>query len=476
VRLVLSLLIASLLTSMLVLAGYGYISLEFHRASLSEDMQRDHRVMVGVLVEAVESVYAQHGEPAARRLVDEVNLRRDNVHLTWTDDGTPQAYGIIHRFVDGEASLETHAAVVVDGHVVGSLDLVESFEETERVLNQRRIRIALTGLVMLVCGTLAGSGVGLFLVDRRVRRLVEHARRVAEGDLDGRIDAMDGKDELAELGRELNAMTTKLAVARAQVMTEAKARVRALEQLRHAERLMTVGKLAAGMAHELGTPLNVVGESARMIARGETDEPTTIEYAGIIADQTDRMTRILRQLMDFARRRPPHRQAADLSDVARMAVELIGPLADARSVQLTLVAEAPCVAWIDRDQVQQVLANLLVNAIHASYPPGAVEVTVRKGPAARDVEESMHPYACVEVTDHGSGIPEDVIERVFEPFFTTKDVGEGTGLGLSVAYGLTEEHGGWIEVDSRIGAGSTFRVWLPLYDGTADPPADGSPS
>ncbi len=477
-RLVLNLVVASLLASTIVLVGYGYLSLQVHRVSLAEDMQRDHKAMVGMLAEAVEEVYAAHGEAAARQLVDEINRRRDNVHLTWLDVPELISEGVAHEIDDVEPSLRTSATVVVGGQPVGGLLLVESMADAERVLAQRRVRITVAAVLMIFVGTVAGAGVGVVLVGRRIRALVAHARRVADGDLDGRIEVFSARDELAELGRELNAMTLKLADARSRVREEGEARVRAVEQLRHAERLMTVGKLAAGMAHELGTPLNVVGESARMIARGETDADTTIEYAGIIAEQADRMTRILRQLMDFARRRPPHRHVADLVDVATLAVELIGPLAERKRVRLELAAARPCRAEIDPDQIQQVLANLLVNAIHAAPESSTVTVSVTEGEPTSVDREYDGPHACVEVRDEGPGIPTELVESVFEPFFTTKDVGEGTGLGLSVAYGLTEEHGGWIEVDSVVGRGTSFRVWLPLQvqDGAPGPEATSGPS
>lgn len=467
-RLVLNLVLLSLLASVSVLVGYAYVSIQSHRASLTEDMQRDHAAMMSVLVETVETVVADHGEPAARRLVDEVNRRRDNVDLSWIPLSGATDYSLLQRTSEDGTSLETRAPVVIDGATVGSLLLVESFEGGELVLAARRSRIFLTGVGMVACGTLVGAGLGLVLVGRRIRALVVHARRVADGDLDSRITSIGSADELGELGREMNAMTAKLADARARVRSESEAKVQALEQLRHGERLMTVGKLAAGMAHELGTPLNVVAESARMIHAGETDAESSHEYAKIIADQAERMTGLLRQLMDFARRRPPRRAAADLQDLARLAITLITPLADSCDVALHLQADDPCVAWVDAGQIQQVLANLLVNAIQASPPGANVEVIVKHAMGPRAPAASVQPQACVAVVDHGTGIDEESLPHVFTPFFTTKDVGSGTGLGLSVAHGLTREHGGWIEAISEVGAGSTFKVWLPLLDGDED--------
>jgi signal transduction histidine kinase len=241
---------------------------------------------------------------------------------------------------------------------------------------------------------------------------------------------------------------------------EQRARQLALEQLRHAERVNTVGRLAAGVAHELGTPLNVVGLEAKRIAIGRAVGEAAQEGAKVIATQAERMTLIISQLLDFARRRSPRMSVVELGEVAATTLSLVFALA-ARS-GVTLRHEAPQKVNVNADagQLQQVLTNLVVNALQAS--PRGAEVCVTTGQEQRPGQADKTAF--VRVVDAGSGIEPDALPRIFEPFFTTKDVGQGTGLGLAVAEGIVEEHGGRIEVTSAPGAGASFTVWLPALE------------
>ena len=176
------------------------------------------------------------------------------------------------------------------------------------------------------------------------------------------------------------------------------------------------------------------------------------------------MTKIIRQLLDFARASTPHKAAVDLRQVVGQTVDLLRPLAEKRNVELRLAAGGePAVAEIDAGQIQQVLTNLIVNAVEAMPGGGKADIAVRSQAACPPDGGDARPssYYAVEVRDEGVGIAEEHVWRLFEPFFTTKDVGEGTGLGLSIAYGIVQEHGGWIDVTSRPGAGSCFVVFLP---------------
>jgi signal transduction histidine kinase len=235
-----------------------------------------------------------------------------------------------------------------------------------------------------------------------------------------------------------------------------------LEQLRHADRLMTVGKLASGVAHEIGTPLNVVEARATMIAEGTTSAAESAEFARVIVRSTGRIARIIRQLLAFARRGTAQKAPCDLAVLAKHTTDLLGSIAAKRGVTLTIAdGGAPRMVDADGTQIEQVLTNLVMNAIQAT-DRGKVEITLgdeRVTPPA-DVGGSEGDYARVLVRDDGCGIPAESLPHVFEPFFTTKDVGEGTGLGLSIAYGIVREHGGWITADSA-GHGTEVTFYLP---------------
>jgi signal transduction histidine kinase len=261
----------------------------------------------------------------------------------------------------------------------------------------------------------------------------------------------------------MDAMCDRLVEANERAASEVRARMDMLEQLRHADRLMTVGKLASGVAHEIGTPLNVVEARAAMIAEGVGSLDEAAEYAKVIGRATERIARIIRQLLAFARRGTAQKAECDLAVLAKHTVELLEPLASKRRVTLRVSGgEGSCYVDADAAQVEQVLTNLVMNAIQATER-GSVEVELsreRVAPPA-DVGGPEGDYARVVVRDEGRGIEPEHLPHVFEPFFTTKDVGQGTGLGLSISYGIVREHGGWITAASEPGKGATLTFHLP---------------
>jgi signal transduction histidine kinase len=310
---------------------------------------------------------------------------------------------------------------------------------------------------------------GLRLVARPTRALVEKARRVGKGMFEEPL-VLAGRDEFGELAAEMNAMCAQLADVHARVKAESSARVAAMEQLRHADRLTTVGKLASGLAHELGTPLNVIEARASMIVSGETpgDAADPLDaarrHADVVIEQCDRITRIIKQLLAFARMRSSEKTRSDVVEMVRESIDLIEPIARKKHVALNFAPEpGPAFAAADAVELQQALTNLLVNAIQATAEGRAVDVEIDHETLTPPVEHGggAAEYVRLSVKDEGCGIPVGDIERVFEPFFTTKDVGEGTGLGLSVAYGIVRDHGGWIAVESEVGRGSRFSIYLP---------------
>lgn len=259
------------------------------------------------------------------------------------------------------------------------------------------------------------------------------------------------------------AFAAVLRALRARIDLEVHGRESAIEQLRHAERLTTVGMLASGIAHELGTPLNVIAGRASLIASERVAGAEARSSASIIVEQAGRMTAIIRGLLDFARRGGTRRTPVDVDRLARETVALLQPLASRRGCKVQVAAGPPVVASINGAEIQQVLTNLLMNAVQAMGEGGSVEVSIDVGPVAERPQnaEPSRSYVAIHVRDHGVGIPAEVLSHVFDPFFTTKDVGEGTGLGLSVAFGIVRDHGGWIAATSRVGEGSEFVVYLP---------------
>jgi signal transduction histidine kinase len=327
--------------------------------------------------------------------------------------------------------------------------------------------VGLTGSLVLLSGC-AALLLGVRLIGRPLDQVVQKIRRVGAGDFSGPL-LLSGHGELDELAAGLNTMCEQLDGVRAGIRRETDARIAALEQLRHEDRLKTLGKLASGIAHELGTPLNVISGYAGMIAGGSLSSQEAAESAQTIKAQSERITNTIRRILDFARRRPGQKMPVDLRHPPDL--DLVAPLAQSGTLADLADGDDTAVVRADVEQSRQVVLNLATNAVQAMPQGGNVEVAV--GPAnARPPAGQTDPgrqHVCISIRDEGEGISAENLNHIFEPFFTTKGPGQGTGLGLPIAEGIVREHGGWIAVESTPGKGSRFCVCLPKEEETCRP-------
>ena len=463
-----------------VLALGARLRVQREIALFQDDMRRDHLVVGQTLARAVAEVWLLKGKSVALDVVAHSNTTGSFVNVRWVNPsappGTPEAPHAAlaeparlrqGRSTDilldqGDGIFRTYVPVNATDESYGAIEVSEPLTHQERYVRATIWRTVLTTGAMSLVAVLLAFAVGSWVIGRPVRALEAKARRVGDGDLSTPLD-LKRTDELGGLAQELNSMCDRLAEARDRVEAETAARIATLTQLRHADRLSTVGKLSAGIAHELGTPLNVVQGRADMIRTGEAAGEEALDSARIIKEQAQRMSRIVRELMQFARRREPERLPTDLRELARDTVALLRPMTEKSGVSVALspTASAHTIA-VDPAQLQQSLTNLVMNAVHASTSGGVVEVDVGRRHEVPPADLGAVPgdYAFISVTDHGQGMSPEVVESVFEPFFTTKGVGEGSGLGLAVAFGIVREHGGWISVDSTPGQGSVFTIYL----------------
>lgn len=224
------------------------------------------------------------------------------------------------------------------------------------------------------------------------------------------------------------------------------------EELRQVERLAEMGTLASGMAHEIGTPMNVILGRAEYIL-GKTQEDGTRKGLQTIVAQVERITKIMNQLLAFARRRRGEPQPVDLRRSIEDSLEVLHERLARHRIQVEKTFDAlATTVLVDPDHMTQVCLNLFINAIHAMSQGG----TLRIGLGC--TKDSVR----MTVTDTGHGIPKEDLKKIFTPFFTTKEVGKGTGLGLTVVHGIIQEHGGSIVVESEPGKGTTFAIMLPV--------------
>ncbi len=316
-------------------------------------------------------------------------------------------------------------------------------------------------IVLLVAGAgaVAICGALLVVLTYTVQRpMVELQQKIAQlgsGDLSVAVSFARRNDEIGDLGRNFNQMVLQLRESRREIERLHRT------QMSRAEHLATLGEMATGLAHEIRNPLAGIAGVIEIIGR---DLPATSPARSVVKDvrqEIARINHIVTDLLQTARPHPPTVRKSDLNTTVEHAVMLGRQQALAKSIEITLHKD-PSLPEVehDSDQIHQVLLNLLLNALQAIDTNGKITVTVKPQGAT----------AVVEVSDNGRGIPPDHLPNIFRPFYTTK--GDGTGLGLSLARRIVEDHQGRIDVTSTVGQGTTFAVLLPLR--RAEPPTTAS--
>ncbi len=462
----------------LVVGVHGAWSARVAVERMEHDRARRLTERVNLLAAALSETLDTEGERVARRLLGSTASEVEPGRVAWlaasgaapqefrggTEDWSRLLGGKgVGPFVDrSHRFIAVYRPLVAAGKVVGVLGIESSAAAAKR--ESRGILISTATIALLlaaVCCLVIVVATRIF-VARPLAEITAQLRRVASDDLSGRLKVRGAKD-LGALANDVNLMTVGLELARQRIEDETRRRVAAMAQLRHAGRLRVVGQLAASLAHELGTPLNVVLGRAHMVSSGVATGESAVECARIIESQSRRMADQIRGLLGFARRDAGRRGVVDLATLAKGAVELLGYMMHRAGVASSIeIAEGgPWRTYGSEHELEQVIANLVTNAVQAM--PGGGNLRFRIGPAAA---ATLGPAdgpdgVLLEVEDDGQGMTEEVRQRIFTPFFTTKDAAEGTGLGLAVCSDIVREHGGRIEVISTPDVGTTFRIALP---------------
>jgi two-component system, NtrC family, sensor kinase len=230
------------------------------------------------------------------------------------------------------------------------------------------------------------------------------------------------------------------------------------ELIIQSKKLASIGILTAGVAHELGNPLNNISMMAQAYAElyDDLSREDRLDYMKKVDEETERIKDIVKNLLDFSKPKKPNRNEARINDVVQKSLKLVHNMISISNIEINIrLADGLPAVFIDINQIQEVLINLITNAIQAASSGDELRISTRLGADADHVE--------IEVRDTGKGIPPEFLPHVFDPFFTTKEA-SGTGLGLFVSYGIIQNHQGNIRVHSELGAGTCFTIELPAYN------------
>jgi len=369
-----------------------------------------------------------------------------------------------------QAACHAHPASM---KVLGVLDVALSLEAMDAEIGAFKIRVLVRAITEVVLISL----VLMFFISRFVThpidKLIEGTHAVSQMELDKPLNIIHSSEELDELAQSFDQMRERLREAVAEnsqftqkLETKVEERTQQLraahQKLMQTDRLASLGQLAASVAHEINNPVSGVLNLSMLMQRMLKEDgipPSRIDefrkYLAQVTGETSRVGRIVSDLLAFSRRSKPHRAPADLNQIVRTTVSLVQHKLKLNNVEaeMRLCQNLPPVDC-DQSQIQQVVLNLLFNASEATQPKGGGRVIVST--------EAGEGGVVLLISDNGEGIQPENLPKIFDPFFTTKSEGKGVGLGLAVSYGIIHAHGGDIEVQSKVGAGTTFVISLPL--------------
>jgi signal transduction histidine kinase len=317
-----------------------------------------------------------------------------------------------------------------------------------------RLSVLLVALVVLIWFALRRQ------VLQPLAALTQGIQRLGRGQA-GEPLAVHRQDELGRVATAFNQMASDLQEARARLLAEAERGLEFEQELRRAETLAVAGRLTSALAHEVGTPLNIISGRAEFVAKTLPVEDPRRHDLEIIVGQIDRITRTIASLLDSVRPHRPQLRPTPIREVVDGILPLLRHAARRQQVAVDATLDDALTVQADPGQLQQVLINLVLNAVDATPAGGTVTVEAKRAPM------NERPGGLLTVSDTGSGIAPEALPRIFEPFFTTKPTGRGTGLGLAICRDIVLAHDGELSVQSESGRGTTFSVWLPSTEAGA---------
>ena len=357
---------------------------------------------------------------------------------------------------------------------IGVLDIAVSLQPMVQLAHSHHKDVIISTFIMLLFLSLCHYLLTKFYICNPIQGILEETQALAQGDLQARIEN-PGHDEIGRLGHSFNTMADNLAQAQLELkdwgntlehkVEERTEEIHAMQdQLLRSAKLASMGEMIAGIAHEINNPLTGILMFASLSAKSDNIPDRVRENLEIIVSETGRCAKIVRGLLEFARESIPEKKPESINRVIRHSLELVSQQAIFQDilVECKLNAGLPDLL-IDADQFQQVFFNIFINAGQAMPHGGKLAISTFLCDDGRCV--------VIKVEDTGLGISKESIGSIFDPFFSTKS-GKGSGLGLSVTYGIIRNHGGRIDVDSEEGQWTRFTIYLPIQEGDAFPDKD----
>ena len=462
----------------------GFFSIKREVRLFENHLQQETRLLGHGMEGMITEVWKSSGQKRVLELIREADEREPQVGIRWVwldvtngdrfspkidrrrliRIGQDENIAFKTKEKDGSEFTYTYFPITVAKNRMGALELKKSLADVKNYTKDTIYQITLLMLISFVMAVLLSWILGYRFVGRPLDILIKAIKQIGSDKFPEPI-IIEKRNELTNLALAFNDMRKNLELAREEIKSESEARVEALNQLRHADRLKTVGSIAAGIAHELGTPLNIISGRSSLITSQKLSDTEKDESANIISAQVKRMSTIINQFLAYARYQKPQKKDTDIRLLVFQTVDLLYPSVNKQTTSIKLLGkDIPFLINIDAGQIQQVLANILTNAIKAMPNGGKIFIDIQE---KRTINEKNfggkeQDYVCISVQDEGDGISKEDIDFVFDPFFTTKLAGQGTGLGLSIAADICYEHGGYIDVKSEFGKGSCFLVYLPI--------------
>jgi two-component system NtrC family sensor kinase len=471
-----------------VLSGHGYFHILSRRDILVRMMKVEVESIGKTLRVSLEELAHLKEKEYVKDIIDAIDeyektlgvivyLQKENLlfRSRSLDDGIEPYVELIKRSIHEDRSQEGFGVYKKDpvfsytlpfknstGQIMGGISILQHTSFVEDDIRKAEWDIFLTIFI------LTGATVGMILfVTRRwitlpIAQLMDGIKNLSKGNLDTQIDLKRG-DEFSALARTFNRLAINLKTAQEKIIQEAENRLQLERELRQSEKLAIVGQLASGLAHDIGTPLNIISGRAELIKRRLEEKEEAQKDLNIIVQQTERIAKIIQQLLGFVRKKRPEQKALNVGLLLETTLEFFDYLIQKQGIRVVKEVETPLPPVIgDLDQLNQVFSNLFLNAIQAMSQGGTLRLSVSpKWISKEGLNERERLYIEVGIEDTGVGMAKDVLEKIFNPFFTTKEEDKGTGLGLTVSQGIVEDHEGWIDVESEVGTGSVFKVYLP---------------